>query len=185
MKFQNIASTIQYCEIFSRWFKKDKVTFESGRGIQKNLLNRLNTAAARHVGLMDSDAVSNIDVMDQLTVDWVHAETHWVLIYQTDILMNSGKSSIVDTIKMKRASSLIAFVEMLEEKAWGSPPSSSNKVLPWGLKYWVVTNATTGFNGGAPSGHTTVGGVSLTDSPNFKNYTAQYTTANKTDLVSK
>jgi hypothetical protein len=48
-----------------------------------------------------------------------------------------------------------------------------------------VKNSTTGFNGGLPSGHSTIGGVSLTDSPTFKNYTAQYVQVSKQDLVKK
>ena len=49
----------------------------------------------------------------------------------------------------------------------------------------MVKNASTGFNGGAPSGHTTVAGVNLTETPNYKNYTAQYTNVNRTDLIKK
>ncbi len=61
----------------------------------------------------------------------------------------------------------------------------SDTKLPYGLPYYIVKNATTGFNGGAPSGHTTVAGVSLTDSPTFKNYTAAYVSVTKPDLVKK
>lgn len=185
LKFQNIAQSLQYYEVFSRWFKKDRVAFESGIGIQKTLMNKVDTAAARHVGLLDNDQVNIQNVLDTLSINWVHAETSWALIYQTDILMNSGKSRIVSTIKARRAAALLGLVEELENKAWDAPPSSTDKKNPWGIQYWVVSNATTGFNGGAPSGHTTVGGVSLTDSPNFKNYTAQYVTITKTDLIAK
>jgi hypothetical protein len=183
-KFQNIAQSLQHYEVFSKWFKKDKVMFDSGIGIQRTLLNKLGTAAA-HVGLMDPIQVNITDVLDQLQIPWRHARTHWGLIYQTDILMNSGKSQIVDTVKARRASALINLVEELEDRGWAAPSSSSDKTLPYGLPYWVVTNATTGFNGGAASGHTLVAGVSLTDSPTFKNYTFQYTNVTKADLIKK
>lgn len=184
LKFQNIAQNLQHYEVFSKWFKKDKVAFDSGIGIQRTLLNRLSNSAS-HVGLLDSLQVNIVDVLDQLQVPWRHVRTHWALIYQTDILMNSGKSSIVSTIKTRRAAAMIDLVEELENKGWASPASSTNKTEPYGLPYWVVRNTSTGFNGGAASGHTTVGGVSLTDSPNFKNYTAQYTNATKLDLIKK
>lgn len=184
MKFQNIAQNLQHYEVFSKWFKKDKVAFDSGIGIQRTLMNKLATAAG-HVGLLDPLQVNIPDVLDQMQVPWRHARTHWGLIYQTDILMNSGKSQIVSTIKARRAASLINLVEELENKGWSAPSSSSNKTEPYGITYWVVKNSSTGFNGAAASGHTTVGGVSLTDSPNFKNYTAQYTSATKPDLIKK
>ena len=185
MRFQQIAQNLQYYEVFSRWFKKDKVSFDSGVGIQRTLMNKLDETSSKHVGLMDVDQVNIPDVLDQIQIPWRHVQTSWALIYQTDILMNRGKALILNVVKPRRAAALLGLVEELEERAWGSAPSVSDKVLPFGVQYWVVENATTGFNGGVPSGHSTVGGVSLTDSPNFKNYTAQYTNVTKSDLIKK
>lgn len=184
LRFQQIAQTLQHYEVFPKWFKKGRLTFESGLGIQRTLLNTLQGDAA-HVGLLDTDQVNIPNVIDQLTVPWRHAKASWGLIYQTDILMNRGKSLIFNVIKPRRASSLIKLVEELEDKAWAAAPSSTNTKLPYSIQYWLVENATTGFNGGVPSGHTTIAGVSLTDSPNFKNYTAIYTSKTKADLIKK
>ena len=183
-KFQQIAQAYQEYEVFPKWFKRDKVAFESGYGIQKTLMYTLSNQAS-HVGLLDVDQVNIADVLAQMHVDWVHAQTKWSLIYQTDILMNSGRSLILNVIKPKRADALLSLVEELENKAWGTAPASATTNLPYGIQYWLVENATTGFNGGAPTGHTTVGGVNLTTAPNFKNYTALYTNITKTDLVAK
>lgn len=185
LRFQQIAQSLQYYEVFSKWFKKDKVVFDSGLGIQRTLMNRLDSTSAKHVGLMDTDQTNIPDVIDQLQIPWRHVQTSWGLIYQTDILMNRGKSLIFNVIKPKRAAALLGLVEELEERAWGTAPSSTDKVLPYSIQYWIVENATTGFNGGVPSGHSTIANVSLTDSPNFKNYTALYTSVTKSDLVKK
>jgi len=183
MKFQQIAQNLQHYEVFSKWFKKDKVAFDNGIGIQRTLMNKLSNSAS-HVGLLDPLQVNIVDVLDQLTVPWRHARTHWALIYQTDILMNSGQSSIVSTIKTRRAAAMIDLVEELEDCGWATPASTADKTLPFGLPYWIVKNASTGFNGGVPFG-STIAGVSLTDSPNFKNYTAQYAAVTKADLIKK
>lgn len=185
LRFQQIAQNLQYYEVFSKWFKKDKVVFDSGIGIQRTLMNALDSTSSKHVGLMDTDQVNIPDVLDQLQIPWRHAQTSWALIYQTDILMNRGKSLILNVIKPRRAAALLGLVEELEERAWGAAPASTDKLLPYSIQYWLVENATTGFNGGAPSGHTTVGGVSLTDSPTFKNYTADYNANTKGDLIKK
>jgi hypothetical protein len=185
MRFQQVAQSLQYYEVFSKWFKKDRVMFDSGIGIQRTLMNKLDSVSAKHVGLTDTDQVNIPEVLDQLQIPWRHVQTHWALIYQTDILMNRGKSLILNVIKPKRAAALLGLVEELEERAWGDAPGANDKTIPYGIQYWIVENATTGFNGGAPTGHTTVGGVSLTETPNFKNYTARYTSVTKSDLIKK
>jgi hypothetical protein len=101
------------------------------------------------------------------------------------MLMNRGAAKIFDLVKVRRVAAMLGLVQQLEDRAWAAPSSSSDKTLPYGVPYWIVKNATTGFNGGAASGHTTVGGVSLTDSPTFKNYTGQYVSPTKGDLVKK
>ena len=159
MRFQQIAQNLQDYEVFSHWFKRDKVAFDHGIGIQRTLMNKLS-GAAKHVGLMETDSVNIVDVIDQLTIPWRHAQTSWSFIYQ-ETLMNRGESLVFNVVKPRRAASMIDLVEELEDKAWASP-DVNNKTEPYGLPYWVVSNSSTGFNGGAPSGHTTVGGVSLT-----------------------
>jgi len=182
-RFQQIAQSLQDYEVFTKWFKKDKVVFDSGVGIQRNLMSRLSGAAS-HVGLLDEDQVNIPDLLEQLQIPWRHAQTSWGFIYQ-ESLMNRGRAMILNVIKPRRAAAMIDLVEELENKAWESPPSSSSKTLPYGIQYWVVPNATTGFNGGYPSGHTAIAGLDLTDTPNFKNYTAIYTSLTKADAIKK
>lgn len=183
LRFQNIAQKLVHYEVFSKWFKKDKVSFDSGYGIQRTLMHTLS-GAAKHSGHLEKDEVNIPDVLTQLTVDWVHAETSWAIVYQTDVLMNSGKSLILNVLKPRRADALLSLVEELETRAWASPAdSTAAKKYPYGMPYWVVQNATTGFNGGAATGHTTVGGVNLTTAPNFKNYTITYAARTSGDLV--
>jgi hypothetical protein len=179
-KFQQIAQQLQNYEVFPRWFKKDKVLLESGIGIQRNLMNRTQ-GNARHTGLYQTDITNVRDAIDQMSVPWRHAETSYAMDVR-EVMMNKGDSLIFNVIQPRRDGAMIDLVEMLEDYAWSSP-AVTDKLLPYGLPYWIVKNATTGFNGGAPSGHTLVGNVSLTDSPTFKNYTALYTALTKADGI--
>lgn len=188
MNWESIAPNLQDYEVMSHWLKDDKITFNDGIAIRKNLLAQLSGAAS-HTGMTDTDDVDIPDLMDDMTVPWRHAQTKWGYHYQTDILMNRGKSSINDTVKPRRYAAMIDLAEELEAKAW-QVPNTTDKLNPYGLPYWIVYNATTGFNGGYPTGpdavaHTTIAGLSLTDSPKFKNYTANYAAVNKTDLLPK
>jgi hypothetical protein len=183
LRFQQIAQNLPFYEVFSRWFKRDKVMFSSGYKIQRTLMTKLNRAAAKHVGFLEPDAVNIIDVLETMSVDWVHALTSWGLVYQTDVLMNSGKDLILNVIKPRRVASLLGLVEDIEELSWGSAPAAGDTVNPWAIKYWITYNATTGFTGGASVG-STKGGVNPTNTPNFKNYSiAAYTDVGDNDLV--
>lgn len=188
MNWEQIAQNLQDYEMMSHWLKDDKIIFGDGIAIRKNLLTQLSGAAS-HTGMTDTDDVDIPDLMDDITVPWRHAQTKWGYHYQTDILMNRGKSTINDTVKPRRQAAMIDLAEELEKKAW-QVPNTTDKLNPYGLPYWIVYNATTGFNGGYPTGpdgnaHTTIAGLSLTDSPKFKNYTAQYAAVSKVDLLPK
>lgn len=183
MRFQQIAQDLQDYEVFTKWFRRDKVAFDEGIGIQRTLMAKFESSQAAFVGLEQEDSVNIPDVLTTMTVDWRHAMTAWALEYR-ETLMNRGRAVVEKIIKPRRANALLALVSKLESGGWGSPASTSAKE-PNGIRYWVVYNATDGFTGAAPTGHTLVGNVNLTTYPNFKNYSATYTTANRTDLIKK
>jgi hypothetical protein len=179
--YQQIAQNKQDYPMFQRWFKKGKINLHGGIATRRQVMNRLPDAAG-HVGWMDPDSANIYDLSDTIRVEWVHAVKSWAMFLQ-EALMMAGPEEIFDAVKMQREGAAIALIEELEAKAWSAPTTSSDTANPWGIPYWIVKNATTGFNGGAPSGHTTVGSVSLTDSPTFKNYTFQYTAVDKVSLL--
>jgi hypothetical protein len=181
--FQQIAQSITDYEIFPVMFKRDRVTFDSGIGIQKTLMTRLPDVA-RHVGWTEADAPSISDLLTTLNIPWRHATTNWSYKRQ-EMLMNRGKSLITNVIQARRAGALIDMVETLEAAGWTAPTSSDDDTEPFGIPYFVVKNSSTGFNGGAPSGHTLVANVNLTTHPTYKNYTAQYVNVSKPDLIKK
>ena len=181
MRFQQIAQTIQDYEVMQKWLRKDKVVFDSGVGIQRTLMTKLPTAA-RHVGLYAVDDVNVVDLLEQMNIPWRHATTNWGF-ERRETLMNRGKALVVNIIAPRRAAAMINLIEELEEKGWALP-GATNTTEPYGMPYWVVKNATTGFNGGNPSGHSATGAINRTTTPAFKNYTWAYTTVSKADLIS-
>jgi hypothetical protein len=183
LKIDNIAQSRQ--EYFApTWMRKNRVTLSDGYAINFNLYNEVSGNAA-HIGVYDEDVVNIPNLVKTGTVPWRHAQSQWAIEYKTDVLMNRGASKIVDLIKLRREDAALSLVEELESKAWGDVPATTDVVNPYGVKYWIVKNNTTGFNGAEPGSHSTVGGVTLANSPNFKNYTAQYTNVTKADLVTK
>ena len=186
MKVQQIAQTRQDYPMFVKAFKKERITLDGGIGIQRTLMNRLPESAA-HVGLAEPDNVNIVDLIDQLQVPWVHAQQSWGVILQ-EALMNRGEALVFNIVKPRREGAMINLIEELDNKSWAAPSSSSDKKNPFGIPYYVVKNSSTGFNGGAASGHTTVAGVSLTDTPTYKNYTYTFAATNgitKADGIKK
>jgi hypothetical protein len=76
----------------------------------------------------------------------------------------------------------------MEKNFWGLPTDVNNAEemrKPLGVPYWIVRNATKGFNGGVPVGSnfTTVAGLSPVTYPAWRNFTGSYKVADKHDLV--
>jgi hypothetical protein len=98
--------------------------------------------------------------------------------------MNKGKQKIVDTIESQRNGAIIDMADGLEDNGWSLPvQGTAEKKEPYGIPYWVVQNASTGFNGGAPSGYTTVGNINPTEFPKWKNYTYTFTAYDRASMI--
>ena len=182
-RFSQIAQDFSRYEVMGKWFKRDKVVFDTGVGIQRLVMNVLPDSA-KHVGLYEIDNVNVQDLLAKLTIPWRHATTNWAY-ERREVLMNRGKALVVNVIEPRRAGALIKLASVLENKGWAAPTSSSDELDPFGLPYWITANATTGFNGAAPSGHTAVGGITPSSTNGWQNYTAQYTNITKGDAIKK
>lgn len=181
-KFTDISFTLREHIVMSQLMKKNRVSFDDGHELQFNVKVR-NGNQARQTGLYDSDNVHIDNVLKTAKVPWTFADTHFA--YETrEPGFNGGKSKILDILKIRRSEAMQSAVELMEEKFWQAPDASST-LDPFGLRYWLVANAAEGFNGGAPSGFSDVAGLSPTEYPTWRNWTAQYAAVSKTDLIRK
>lgn len=181
--FRQIAQQSQRYEIFSRWFRENKVEIGGGLGVRRQLMTSHDTDNL-HTGPYSQDQVSFGDVMAQLRVDYVHVKKGWTFNYY-ELKVNQGPAVVFNVLEPKRSSALLNIASDIENKGWAAPSSSSDTTLPYGVTFWVTKNATTGFTGGYPSGFTSLAGIDLTTHPNFKNYSDTYVTANNDDLCEK
>ncbi|MHB1950122.1 MAG: phage major capsid protein [Acidiferrobacteraceae bacterium] len=182
-RFQQIAQNLQRYPVISRWFRKNKVQFDEGLGIQRNLMISLSNQA-RHTGVLTTDSADIPSLMAQLAINWRHAQNAWAFAYQ-EILTNRGKALVYNVIQPRRTDCMISLAEELENKAWTLAPSGDT-TLPWGLPFWIVYAASAApgsFAGGYPSGYTTMAGIDLTAAPNFKNYSCTFSNVTKNDLI--
>jgi hypothetical protein len=186
-----LATDIQEHHAFSRIFKKENVQVSSGTSIKRTILTN-HSGAARHVGVFEQDQVNVKDVMTTLDVDWRRTTTNYAFDV-TEEAINGGPEQIVDLVKVRRMDAFISLAAKIEENFWGvGPLTSSDKITPFGIGYYVVkpgasAGVTGTFTGYLPTGHTTVAGLtcSATSNPRWANYQANYTNITKADLVTK
>lgn len=163
--------------------KKKKVEFGSGYGHQFNV-RVLSNNAARNVKLNEVDNPTTADTQTTGNIPWRHTETHWAL-EERIISMNRSPARLVNLLQSSRVDAMTDLAELMESNFWGAPASSSDTLKPYGVPYWIVYNATTGFNGGHPSGFSDVGSISSTTYSRWKNWSANYSQVSKADLVRK
>lgn len=183
-RFNSIAESLVDYHFFRTMMRKEKVTFEGGTGIERKIM--VDTSGnARNTGLFATDTINVTDVMKTITIPWRHATTNYA-IEKRENLMNMGRSKIVNLIEARRHDAMVSYAELMEGDFWSKPTDSTDEVTPFGLTYWVVKNATEGFNGGNASGFTAgPGGLSASTYSGWKNYTAQYTNFTKDDAITK
>jgi len=141
--------------------------------------------SARTVGLYESDGSSDLDTMKEGKVDMRHINAHYIYDQRLPAFQKGG-TAIVDLVRTKYTGMMISFYELLEEILWSKPDDSSDSKTPFGIAYWIVKNATEGFNGGNPTGFTDGrAGIDTDDYPRWANWTAKYVAITKEDLIRK
>lgn len=184
MKWTDLSGDLQEYTAFEILMKKNRAKFDSGTSIKFNIMKTTSGAAA-HVGLYAVDNYNVGDVMVTGDIPWRHSNTNYS-VDRREVTMNASPSKIVDLVKVRRADAMIDLAKLVEVDVWSKPATSSDTTSPYGVFMYLVYNATTGFNGGDPSGFTAgTAGLATATYPRWKNYTAQYTNISKADLITK
>lgn len=184
LKWTDIVSSLQRHIFVMTLLKKHKVGFHAGTSINFNV--QVNPAgSARMVGLGAQDVVNIVDLQTTANLPWRHMNANYAVIGQ-EIAMNREPRRIVDLVRARRAGAMISIAELIESQGWNAPSGSTDSLNAFGIPYWIVPNATQGFNGGNPFGFTAgAGGLSSTTYPNWANYTDSWQDPTKLDLIRK
>ncbi len=181
-KFTEIATDIQEHTAMKNLLKKNRVVIDSGYAVQWDVMVN-HSQSSRNVGLGAVDNVSQVDTMTQASADWKNVTANYSFIGQ-EIDMNREPARIVNLVTERRIACLISLAELMEANFWGPPVAITDTTTPWGVNTWIVKNATEGFNGGVPSGYTTIG-LNPTTYPRWNNYTFPYTNVTVDDFIRK
>lgn len=184
MRWTDLSYDLQEYVALPSLLQKEKVAYGSGYGMQWNVMTG-TSGATRDVGLYEVDSVNVSDVMTTGSVPWRHMTTNYA-IERREIAMNTGAAQIVDLVKIRRHDAMVDLAKHLESRFWAKPDTSADNLRIFGVPYWIVYNATEGFNGGNPSGFSSgAAGLDSSTYTNWKNWSAQYTSVSSADLVTK
>ena len=152
-KFSTLVKYQNY-EVCDRWFKDEKVTLQSGTSITRNVQYG-ESGAAKFVLPYASESPSVNDVQTTLNVRWSRAQTDYS-IERSEMLMNKKRAKLIELIKSRRIDAMQSMADLLEERMWLAPSTTSNSTQPYGIPYWITpitaaqVGVTDGFQGANP-----------------------------------
>ncbi len=179
----DLSTDVQQFLVMNMLLRQSNVeTVESGKSFQWTcIVNPGGTAANVGPGYQDKVVINDTTAL--ATADWRQSKVDWAMI-SAEEQMNASPAKIVDLKMLREKTAAIDFVQLMERNWFGPPVAVTDLLTPWGMKTWIVKNATEGFNGGAPSGYTTIG-LNPTTYPRWKNYTFLYSAVDDYDFVDK
>lgn len=187
MKWTDLSYSIQEHIALPQLLNKNKVTFNSGTGIQWNLMVG-TTGATKETSLYATDSVNVSDVMITANIPWRHVTTSYA-IERREMAINRSPSQIVDLVRIRRHDAMVDMAGFMETRFWRRPATSGDNLAMYGVPYWLTYGSPTGdggFFGANPSGFAS--GAANVDSGTFsqwKNWSANYTAVTKDDLIKK
>lgn len=178
--FTNLMSDLRGFPATKILLQRNKMNVQAGPQVEFRVLVDHNHQAS-NVAITDADASGMRDGMIVGTVNWRKTKTSYG-IYKEEALTNRQPRRIVDITLERRAQAQTAWVELMEANFWAFPSASDTRT-PLGLPYWCTKNATEGFNGGTPSGYSTVANIDPATYTRFQNYSGQYSAVTRDDAI--
>ncbi len=158
----------------------------------KHQLQVTQTKGAKHAGAYQDDSLNVQDNLQGIEVPWRHTTNNFTFDYMEEIFNNGDPESlgnqILDLIESREADCMLGLAEIMELAWLGKPSSSSDKLTPWGLQYWLklATADQEGQLGGDITGFSSgPGGLSSDTYTNWKHYLADYDAFTDDDLSRK
>ena len=185
MKYTDLTGDYQYYIAVPKILKDKKITVEGGATFSWQVMKGVS-GNAKAVLPYETDTPNQTDQLIQASSGWYHVRSSHSYDEIEMSMNDAGSEKIIDLIKVRRADARISLAQMLEARMWQLPNTDSNSKEQFkGVPYSVMYSASTGFNGGNPTGFSDCYGISASTYARWRNYTAQYTNVNRDDLLEK
>ena len=183
-KFTDVASDIQKYVGFKSLMRSNRVEDIQTYGCEWTYLVEDNDSA-EHTGLFHVDDVNVNDGLKKARIDMKHTKANWAYDqHEIDMNVRNAEERILSLTKVRSAQCDIAIANLVEADLWRLP-AATDTLAPVGFPYYIVRNASAGFNGGNPSGYDDVANVDRDVYTATKNYTDRYVYLTVDDLINK
>jgi hypothetical protein len=136
----------------------------------------------QYTSLFQPDSLGRTSLGAEGTSYWSMQKTGWYADRrEPGYPAKASAEQIIDVFKMHRNNMWKRFYDFNERARWINPTGpndgSNGQIAVFGIPHYVVSSATAavGQNGAAPTGYTTVSGLSRTTHPELSNWTATAT----------
>jgi len=175
-KWTDLSLSVQHLTVADRFLtnlKKDPVA--SGP-TQTWPLQRANTGSALWTDLFAQDVTNRANIAIRASQQWALATGNYTYDLREEIFQSDSRQVICDHLKMLAHSARTNALLLFENAMWSAPANSSQRPRRMsGIPFWLQQNATTGFNGGDPTGFSDgAGNVPVATVPNWRNWTGTY-----------
>lgn len=177
-----IAQTLKHqtYEVVNRWLKGDKKVLGGGKKVTWDV-NLRDANQGKHVNIGETDSPQIVQIARECEDNWVHYKNSFSYS-RKELSMNlNNKTRIFNLFKNRRLNCARESCDDLEEAAWKTPSSSTDRKAPNGIPSWICqadTSAVTGaFEGYLPdyttsadteSAYTTIGGLACSSTTNAR-----------------
>jgi len=141
---------------FCRIYQQERMEIDGGPEIERKvMLDR--TGNARYRRLFDTDEPAVGDTIHTIKVPWTQIGTNYSWD-RLEIMRNKNSAKgFINLMKVRRTDGLWDLAELIEERAWKTPESSTDDLYPYGVPYYLspytdtsgTINSSAGFLGKA------------------------------------
>jgi len=121
---------------FCRIYQNERMEIDSGTAISRRIMFD-HSGNARYRQLFDVDNPTVADVMSTITVPWTTIGTNYTWDIQEFIRNSDGATGFIKLVKVRRVDGLWALADLIEERAWKAPDSSTDDLNPYGVPYYL------------------------------------------------
>jgi len=184
------SQAYEFCQIYTKQRRK----VDGGTSIERNVVLD-ETGAASYRRLFDTDVPTVESIQKKINVPWCQFGTNYSWD-RLEILKNKNSAKgFVNLMKVRRVDGLWSLADLIEDRAWKTPETSTDDLYPYGVPYYLTfysdasgtVNTSSGFNGlgtqfqdGTNTG--TIANINATNEAKWRNYCAVYTSVDNAML---
>jgi hypothetical protein len=173
------SQQFEFCKVY----QENRRQIDGGTSLQRNVILDRN-GRARYRRLYDTDAPTVDQNQHTIDVPWTQIGTDYSWDVVEVLRQKNSAKGFINLLESRRTERMWDLAELIEERGWLTPTSSTDKLYPYGIPYYINMlddGSTTGgfhgktvrYNGGTTG--TVVAGIDGATESKWRNYADVYT----------